>query len=185
MGESDSGRLTALLALSRSDASAFAAVYRRFERPLLGFFMKATGRPELAADLMAETFARALESVESYDPARGSAEQWLFGIARNVLGSSRREGQVQSAARARLGLTPLVVDDHAAETIERLGLEEERALPALAALPEQQRDAVQARVVREMDYAEIAGELRCSEAVVRQRVSRGLRSLRTRLAGER
>lgn len=185
MAESDSGRLTALLALSRSDASAFAAVYRRLERPLLGFFMKATGRPELAADLMAETFARALESVMSYDPARGSAEQWLFGIARNVLGSSLREGRVQSAARERLGLTRLVVDDHAADTIERLGHERGRALPALARLPEEQRRAVHARVVQERDYAEIAGELRCSEEVVRQRVSRGLRSLRTRLVGER
>ncbi len=180
----DTGDGQALLSAARSDARAFAAFYRRFERPVLGFFMRATGRPELAADLTAETFARALESVGAYDPARGRADQWLFGIARNVLGSSYREGRVVSAARERLGLPRLVLDDHASETIARLTEHDDQATIALAGLPEEQRRAIHARVVHDREYAEIAGELRCSEAVVRQRVSRGLRTLRARLAGE-
>jgi RNA polymerase sigma factor (sigma-70 family) len=168
-----------------SDPRAFVAFYRLFERRVLGFFMRATRRSELAADLTAETFARALEAVESYDPSRGRADQWLFGIARNVLGASYREGQVQSAARERLGLPQLVLDDHASETIARLTEGEEQATVALAQLSEEQRQAIEAHVVQDRDYADIAAELRCSEAVVRQRVSRGLRTLRTRLAGER
>jgi RNA polymerase sigma-70 factor (ECF subfamily) len=53
----------ALVVAARSSAEAFSAFYRHFERPILGFFMGATGRAELAADLAAETFARALESI--------------------------------------------------------------------------------------------------------------------------
>ncbi|MBX5470690.1 MAG: sigma-70 region 4 domain-containing protein [Thermoleophilaceae bacterium] len=48
-------------------------------------------------------------------------------------------------------------------------------------LPPDQRDAVTARIVDERDYAGIARDLRCSESVVRQRVSRGLRALKVRL----
>lgn len=175
----------ALLTGASAGADGFAAFYRHFERPMLRFFMRATGRAELAADLTAETFASALESVGSYDASRGRADQWLFGIARNVLATSYRRGRVDAAARGRLGLPKLILDDHASETIARLSAGEERATIALTELPQQQRDAVEARVVQERGYAEIAGELQCSEAVVRQRVSRGLRALRTRLAGEK
>ena len=136
------------------------------------------------AELTAETFASALESIGSYDPAKGRADQWLFGIARNVLGKSHRRGRVEAAARERFGMPRLVLDDHAMETISRLTASDEATL-ALAELPPEQRQAIEARVIGERNYTDIARELRCSEAVVRKRVSRGLRALRTRLAGER
>jgi DNA-directed RNA polymerase specialized sigma24 family protein len=49
---------------------------------------------------------------------------------------------------------------------------------ALSYLPDDQARAVQARIVDEHEYEDIARELRTSEAVVRQRVSRGLSALR-------
>jgi RNA polymerase sigma factor (sigma-70 family) len=175
----------ALLAAAHRGPREFTAFYRHFERPLLGFFMRATGRADLAADLMAETFVRALESVAGFDGDRGRADQWLFGIARNVLRESYRRGRVESEARERLGLPPLIFDDHAAEAIERLSGEDGAATLALHELPPEQRAAVTARVVDEADYPQIAADLACSEALIRQRVSRGLRSIRTRLSGER
>jgi RNA polymerase sigma-70 factor (ECF subfamily) len=48
-------------------------------------------------------------------------------------------------------------------------------------LPDDQQAAVKARVIDERDYPEIAKDLRCSEAVVRKRVSRGLGTIRARL----
>jgi RNA polymerase sigma-70 factor (ECF subfamily) len=171
-----------LLVAARSSPEAFGEVYERFEAGLLRFFVHATGRADLAADLTAETFARAIEIVANYDPTRGRADQWLFGIARHILSESYRRGRVDAAARERLGFPQLVLDDHSFEVISSLGQGE--ATLALAELPVEQREAIEARVVHERDYAEIAGELRCSEAVVRQRVSRGLRALRTRLAGD-
>lgn len=163
---------------------AFARFYREYERPLLRFFLRATGRADLAADLTAETFACALESVDRFDPGLGREDQWLFGIARNVLGKSWRRGRVEASARGRLGLVRLVLDEELLASIERLGAADGPAGVELARLPEKERDAVRARVIEERDYAEIAAELACSEAVVRQRVSRGLRTLRGRLGGQ-
>jgi RNA polymerase sigma factor (sigma-70 family) len=53
----------------------------------------------------------------------------------------------------------------------------------LGDLPADQRTALLARIVDERPYDEIASELRCSEAVIRQRVHRGLRRLRSGLEG--
>jgi RNA polymerase sigma factor (sigma-70 family) len=173
-----------LIDRARAGRDGFAAFYDHFETPVLRYFVRATGASEVAADLTAETLARALESLAAYDSARGRADQWVFGIARNVLNESFRRGQVESAARRRLGLPDLVLDDHTIETIERLSTGQAAVDRAFAQLPAEQREAIDARVLRERDYPEIARELRCSEAVVRQRVSRGLRALRTRLTGE-
>jgi len=58
---------------------------------------------------------------------------------------------------------------------------DERLEALLAELPAEQREAVVARVIEERSYEEIGSELQCSPSVVRQRVSRGLRSLRSEL----
>ena len=73
-------------------------------------------------------------------------------------------------------------DDDAAERAdaERLA---PRLEAELAGLPPEQRAAVEARVVDEQLYADIARDEDVSEAAVRQRVARGLRSLRARLKG--
>jgi DNA-directed RNA polymerase specialized sigma24 family protein len=93
-----------LLHATPGDRRAFGVFYERHEHAVLGFLGAVTRQPDLAADLAAETFAAALQAAASYDPARGSARAWLFGIARHVLAASARRGQVESEARRRLGL---------------------------------------------------------------------------------
>jgi DNA-directed RNA polymerase specialized sigma24 family protein len=73
----------------------------------------------------------------------------------------------------------LYLDDEDLARIEMVG--DGPAVAALASLPPAQRAAVEARVVEELEYADIAGALRCSEQVVRKRVSRGLAALRAQL----
>ncbi|RKQ93072.1 RNA polymerase sigma-70 factor (ECF subfamily) [Solirubrobacter pauli] len=165
--------------LLRGDARGFAAFYRRHEDAVLGFHLKRTGSAELAADLAAETFARALEGRKRFDPRRGDAGAWLFGIARNVLGRSLEQGRVENEVRRRLAMQPLELDDHALARIHELS--DEPAQHALGGLPDDQARAVRGRVIDEHGYDELARELRCSESVVRQRVSRGLRALRAEL----
>jgi RNA polymerase sigma factor (sigma-70 family) len=167
-----------LLALARQEPSAFGAFYRRHEDRMLSYFLSRVGDPEVAADLTAETFAAALASAHRFRPRRQPAAAWLFGIARNTLAMSRRRGRVEVRARRRLGMAPLVLTDELVERIEEL---DGTALELVDGLPPDQRDAVRARVVDERDYDEIAKDMRCSEAVVRKRVSRGLGTLRARL----
>ena len=169
-----------LLARAFADPDAFARFYARYERPVAAFFMRAVGSAELAADLTAEVFAQALASAARFDPALGQAAGWLFGIARHVLARSRERGRVENQARRRLGLAPLALDDELIERIEAAA-GETPALALLEQLPADQREALEARVVHELGYGEIAVRMSCSESVVRKRVSRGLATLRARL----
>jgi RNA polymerase sigma factor (sigma-70 family) len=172
-----------LLAQTPSRPDAFAAFYRRHERALLGFFMRRTGDAELAADLTAETFATALLSVRRFDPARGSAVAWTFGIAQHVLQRAWERRRVEDRARRRLGMPRIELDDDALERIERLA-SDERVVALLEQLPAEQARAVRRRVIDEQTYARIAADVRCSESVARKRVSRGLETLRSILKEE-
>jgi len=94
---------------------------------------------------------------------------------------SARRGEVESESRARLGMARVELDDAQLELIaDRADVQ---LRDALASLEPFQREAVIRRVVLEESYRTIAADLRCSEQVVRKRVSRGLARLREGLEG--
>jgi RNA polymerase sigma factor (sigma-70 family) len=175
---------TQLLAgVAACDERAFSAFYRRHLAMIVGWCVRRTGDPELAADLTAEVFAAVLVSAARYRPTHESAAGWLVGIARNVLGHSVRRGQVDARARARLGVSSLTVEDEdLAVVLEIANRQDGVAGHLLSELPVDERSAVHARVIEEREYGEIARSLGCSEMVVRKRVSRGLARLRAGLA---
>ncbi len=170
-----------LVAAARGDDAAFGVLYRRYLPLVARWCLRETGSRELAADLSAEVFAASLTAARRYRPAQGPVVAWLLGIARNKLRESRRRGRVEWAARRRLGFETLAITDTDLERLEELASCDGEILRRLAGLPDDQRAALMSRVVEERSYEEIAAELRCSEAVVRQRVSRGLRTLRTQM----
>jgi RNA polymerase sigma-70 factor, ECF subfamily len=172
-----------LLVAGRGDVEAFGLFYRRRVDAVLAFFLRRTGDRELAADLTAETFAAALAALPRYRPQRDRALAWLFTIAHRKLVDSIRRGRVEDRARRRLRLEPLVFSDEDIERIEQRAARAagDSALAALEELSAEQRVAISGRVLEEAEYAELAQRLECSQAVVRQRVSRGLAELRTRM----
>lgn len=173
----------ALLVAGRSDGRAFGVFYERRVDAVLAFFLRRTGDRELAADLTAETFAAALSALPRYEPERSAALAWLFTIANHKMADSIRRGQVEDRARRRLRLEPLEFSDEDIERVEQRAAAAagSSALIELERLSAEQRGAVEGRVLQESGYDELARRLRCSEAVVRKRVSRGLAELRTRM----
>lgn len=164
-----------------ADLSDFERLYDATAHSVLRYFFRRTGSADVAADLTAETFASALGSLGSYDSAKGSPEQWLFGIASNQLARYLRRRRVDSSARKRLGMSPGVdLDSVSRERIEDLvDLQEAvgKLEAALEGLSPKVAQAVKLRVGLELSYAEVAAELEISETAARARVSRGLSQL--------
>jgi RNA polymerase sigma factor (sigma-70 family) len=158
-------------------AEDFGLLYERRYPLIRGYLRRRIGaQPDLVLDLVAETFARALERRRQFDPKRGSATGWLLGIARHLLLDAARCGRVADESRRRLGMERVLIDDAQLEAIERESQSELAQL--LQALPDEQRQAVEIRVLGEEPYAAMATRIGCSEQVVRKRVSRGLATLR-------
>jgi RNA polymerase sigma factor (sigma-70 family) len=170
--------------IAAGDDDAFSVFYREHLDAVVAFFKRRVGDRELAFDLTAETFASVVVSAGTYG-GDAPAVAWLFGIARNKLRESLRRDRVADAARRRLGMEPIALDDAAlARVEEHAGSGESDLTRALEALPEATRSALLARLVEEREYGEIAARLECSEQVVRQRVHRGLKTLRANLREE-
>lgn len=168
-----------LLAESATDPDAFARFYDRYEAAVVGYFIRRTHNPEVAADLTAEVFAAVLSSAARYRP-HAPAAAWLFTIARNTLAKSVRRGRVEARARERIGFGAIELRE---DSLARLTVADGERWVAelLERLPVEQRDAIRARVLDERPYEEIARRLQTSELVVRKCVSRGLATLREQL----
>lgn len=157
-------------------------LYRDHARAVLAFLARRTWEPEVAVDLMAETFAQAFEDRAQFrgdDP--GAARAWIFGIARNKLTDHFRRGVVERRALDRLGFERRSLSDHEYERIEELaGIGELRAVLGAEAgsLSTEQQHALWLRVVEEQPYGEIARRTGTTETTARARVSRALRALR-------
>lgn len=163
--------------LSEGGADGFALLYERRVGLVRGYLRQRVGaQPDLVLDLVAETFARALERRGQFDAGRGTAAVWLLSIARNLLVDAIRAGHVAETSRRRIAMERIVLEHDQLAWLEREGGSELEA--ELARLSPEQREAIEQRVLQEQPYATIASRIGCSEQVVRKRVSRGLAALR-------
>jgi RNA polymerase sigma factor (sigma-70 family) len=171
-----------LSAIAGRDGAAFAVFYRRHVPTVLAYLMRETRDPEASADLAAEVFAAVLLAAGKYVAQNESATAWVIGIARNKLLMSLRRGRVEARARHRLGFAAVALDDGDLDRIAELATSGSGPLLRLVDdLPQDEQLAVRSRVLDERPYREIATELRCSEMVIRKRVSRGLARMRDQL----
>lgn len=160
----------------------FGLVYRTNLDVVLAFCFRRLGDRERAADLTAEVFAAALIGRHRYSASRGSVRQWLLGIAAKKVVDAQRRGIVERRAQQRAGMAEIRWTESDLDRVEASGDTDIEHL--LGELPLDQRAAIESRVIGERSYAEIAGGAGVSEQVVRQRVSRGLATLRRRLRTE-
>jgi RNA polymerase sigma-70 factor (ECF subfamily) len=159
----------------------FSAFYAEHAERVLVFLARRCLDPEVAVDLMAETFAQAYDGRRRF---RGTTEAeaggWLFAIARHQLAGYFKRGRAERTAVLRMGIDvpPLEPDDLVRiEELAGLGPLRGAVSAEFAQLRPAQREALQLRVIEELPYPDVARALSISEDTARARVSRGLRRL--------
>lgn len=169
-----------LIVASQQDPDAFCELYDRWAEPLLGFFARRVDQPEVAADLLAETLAVMFEMRTRFRDTGQSGAAWLFTIAGRQLSRYRRRAIVELRAVERLGMVVPSLDDASLLAIEALidrDAQQGGLTLAMSGMPPAEREAVELRVIEELDYREIAARLNCSVVAARVRVHRGLARL--------
>ncbi len=68
---------------ARGDRDAAGECIRNFQGPLYAYILRMSGRPDVAEDVVQESFVRVLSNLDRYDP-RFRFSTWLFTIGRRV-----------------------------------------------------------------------------------------------------
>lgn len=181
---------TELLRQLRSGtAAAFQALYRRHQGPLYRFALLRCGSPETAADVVQEVFMGLLSDTFRYDPLRGALQNFLFGVARNLI-LKHEQARGLAPGPGATGCDDVDDDGDAGpeagpdcEPLSRMLSNEiaEDVRRALAQLAPHYRDAVILYEMHDLSYLEIAAICQVDIGTVRSRLSRARAALAKRL----
>ncbi len=172
--------------MRRGDPDAWAAVYEQLaDRVFQHALYRLGGDREAAEEITQEVFVRAIESIDSYEPQKGTLPGWLRGICRRAIGRRYRAsppGWVRavpvSSCLGASGCSDPV--DPRPGPDERLVLADEQLLTgaALTSLPYRWEQVLRLKYCHDLSVAEIAARLGSSEKAVESLLSRGRAAFR-------
>jgi RNA polymerase sigma-70 factor (ECF subfamily) len=164
-------------ALAAGDRSAFASLVQRWQTRLINFFYRSTRNRADAEDLAQETFLELYRAAPRYT-ARGTFSAFIFTLARRRLIDNYRK----SARRPLDFIDPTdFVMQQQAEPVDSSHEIEQAFHRALAALPENQRNAILLLQQQGLCYDEIAETLGASLSSVKTWLHRARTHLRHEL----
>lgn len=172
----------ALIVRSVSEAECFGLLFDRHAAAIFRYAARRLG-PDVADDVVADTFVAAFRQRHRYDPARQDSRPWLYGIATNLIARHRRSETRFFRAIARMGADPAVepVDDQVTQRVAAHVVYRDVAA-AIAALPQGQRDVL-LLTASGLSYDEIAQALGIPPGTVSSRLVRARTRVRASLGG--
>jgi RNA polymerase sigma factor (sigma-70 family) len=162
-------------------AAEFEAVYRANVAPITAFFARRSRDPHVVADLTSETFVDAITSFGTFDPARGAARAWLFGIARHVYSRHCERSNTGRYAELRLAGRRALDADEVEDLVARIDAEQpgRELMRRWRDLPAAERLAVELVDIVGLTTKEAAAALGVSSGALRIRLFRARTKLRS------
>ena len=168
-----------LVERARSDADAFAELYRRYVDRIHDFAHRRAGSREVAEDVTSATFEKALRSLPRFRWRPGGFAPWIFRIAANELADhfrrqGRRGGDRARRAADRLHDTVAVDDLDAVDEAD----EGEVVRAALGDLNPRYQRALTLRYLADLEHADAARAMGVSPSLMAVLVHRATTALR-------
>jgi RNA polymerase sigma factor (sigma-70 family) len=169
-------------AAGQNAIAEFERLYRANVDAVTAYFARRSRDPHVVADLTADTFVAVIAAFGTFDPGKGTARAWTFGIARRVYASHcEAHSQLQHKLERLAGRRELA-PDQVEELLDRI--DAERAgrdlITGLARLPERDRAVIELVDIAGLRPKEAAAALGLTPGAVRMRLLRS----RARLRGQ-
>lgn len=158
--------------IADGDHSAFASLYDKHAALVYGVAMRVLGNREQAEDVTQSVFLQVWARPEAF--AGGNFAAWIARVARNA------SLDILRSAAVRTREPEIPVDLPAVGALEDQVFERVRAsalATAVAALPEDQRIAIEQAYFAGLSYREVADRLNAPLGTVKSRIRTGLRKL--------
>lgn len=167
----------ALKGCAGGDAEALRLIYDRMAPMLMGVALRIVRRRDLANDVLHDAFIQVWRRADTFDPARGSARNWLFSVVRHrALTVMRRLGREQPLDEGKLAEQP--ADEPSA--LDRLALAADAGAlrRCLEELDPDRRQTIVLAYTQGLSHTQIAARLGAPLGTVKSWVRRGLEALR-------
>ena len=181
---SDPADLGLLQRIAARDTAALAELYDRYSRLLFGLILRILGDRGEAEEILQEAFVRVWTRAATYDARMGGPLPWVVRVARNCAIDRLRARRIRAAVNtpatdldAVLAATPATD----IQTPEAAVLDSERRrmlTGALAGLPAEQRQLIEAAFFEGYTHSELAQRFRMPLGTVKTRIRLGMLAMR-------
>jgi RNA polymerase sigma-70 factor (ECF subfamily) len=168
--------------LYEGDSRTWQELLQEIIPKLYGMFLKSWPNPSLAEELVQKTVFDAVRWRNTYNPEKGTGEQWIFGIGRNNL---RLEIRKRAARPTVNGDIIEYLDSMDTQPLPDELLEKKETANivrmALGQLEEKEQTTLRAMYIEGLSAREIAGRMELTEKAVHSILYRARNSLRAKL----
>ncbi len=175
-----------LIQRARHERHAFGEIYDVYARRVYAFCVSRTRDQREAEDLTSQTFERALGAIARYEDRGAPLSAWLLQIAANL--SVDRARQTAHTVQLEEDQSPVAYAERSDEAGPEEWVEQWELAGWLDAhmdqLPADQGQALRLRYWGGHSVREVASRMSRNENATKQLLHRGLKQLRTRIAGE-
>jgi RNA polymerase sigma-70 factor (ECF subfamily) len=166
--------------LVAGDEAALRLVYREFSPAVFGLALRVLGNSTLAEEVTQDVFVRLWEHPDRFDVERGTMRSFLLAMTHSrAVERVRAEDSMRRRHETAQQQPVESVDEPGAAVVQRETRHAVRT--ALAALPDEQRIAIELAYYEGLSYRDVAARLDEPEGTVKYRIRMGMQKMRAAL----